>query len=426
MNLRELQEQRAMTVTAMRAIVSQAETEHRDLTAEETAKFDSLKGEAAKTEASIQRQATLDELERRSTGTSISGTADANFETELRSFSITRAIAGAAGLNVDDGREKEISAELERRSGRKAEGILVPYQTMERRVLTSALPVAGPGSEIITTDFKGDLFIDRLRAAMVVRRLGARILTNLVGNVAIPGLKASASAGWVAENVALTPSDPQFRQVGLTPKHAGGIVELSRNMLQQASPDIESLIRDDLALILAEAVDRVAIKGGGSNEPTGILATAGIGDVAMGATGGAPTWAAILSLIASLENANTEGKAFLTNPSVVKKCRQTLRDAGIPGYIMEAPDNLAGYPLASTTLVPSDGTKSTGSNLSALVFGDFSSLILGFWSELDILVNPFESTAYSKGNVQVRAMMTLDLAVRHPESFAAIKDVATA
>lgn len=425
MNLRELQEQRSMTVAAMRAIVTQAEVEKRDLTADETARFDTLKAEAAKTEASITRQATLDELERRATGTPITGTADANFETELRSFSITRAIAGAAGLNVDDGREKEISSELERRSGRKAEGILVPYQTMERRVLTSALPVAGPGSEIIATDLRGDLFIDRLRAAMVVRRLGARVLTGLVGNVAVPGLKASASAAWVGENAALTPSDPQFRQVGLTPKHAGGLVELSRNMLQQSSPDVESLIRDDLALILAEAVDRVAIVGGGANEPVGILATEGIGDVAMGDTGGAPTWDAILSLIATLENANTEGKAFLTNPSVVKKCRKTLKDAGLPGHLMESPNDLAGYPLASTTLVPSDLTKSTGSNLSALIFGDFSDLIIGFWSELDILVNPFESTAYSKGNVQVRAMMTLDLAVRHPESFAAIKDLAT-
>ena len=425
MHIREIKEQRNMAVTGMRAILDKASTENRDLTAEENQKYDAMKGDVLKLDGSIRRQEELDDFERRSAGTPVTGNADAKLDAELRNFSITRAIAGAAGMNVDDGREKEISAELERRSGRKAEGIMVPYQTMERRVLTSALPAGGPGSNVIATDFRGDLFIDRLRAAMVVRRLGARVLTGLVGNVAIPGLKASASAGWVAENTALTASDPTFRQVGLTPKHAGGIVEMSRNMLMQSSPDVETLIRDDLALILAEAVDAVAIQGGGANQPTGILATAGIGDVAMGATGGAPTWAAVLSLIASLENANTEGKAFLTNPSVVIKCRQTLKDAGLPGHLMEAPNDLAGYPLASTTLVPSNLTKSSGTGLSALIFGDFSDLILGFWSELDILVNPFESTAYSKGNVQVRAMMTLDLAVRHPESFAAIKDIAT-
>jgi len=425
MNLRELQEQRHHTVVEMRAVLDKAELEKRDLTADEAARFDSLKAEAAKTEAAIQRQTTLDDSERRAVGRPVNGTGDQNFDMELRNFSVVRAIAGAAGLRVDDGREKELSAELERRSGRKAEGVMVPYQVMERRVLTTALPAGGPGSNVIATDFRGDLFIDRLRAAMVVRRLGARVLTGLVGNLAIPALSASATAGWVAENTALTPSDPEFRQVGLTPKHAGGIVEMSRNMLMQSSPDVESLVRDDLALILAEAVDSVAVVGGGANEPSGILATSGIGDVAMGATGGAPTWAKVLDLIAELENADTTGKAFLTNPSVVKKCRQTLKDAGIPGYLMDAPDDLAGYPLASTTLVPSDLTKSTGTGLSALIFGNFTDLIIGFWSELDILVNPFESTAYSKGNVSVRAMMTLDLAVRHPESFAAIKDIAT-
>ena len=40
-----------------------------------------------------------------------------------------------------------------------------------------------------------------------------------------------------------------------------------------------------------------------------------------------------------------------------------------------------------------------------------------------MLVNPYETSAYSKGNVLVRAMLTCDMAVRRPQSFAAIKDV---
>jgi hypothetical protein len=44
--------------------------------------------------------------------------------------------------------------------------------------------------------------------------------------------------------------------------------------------------------------------------------------------------------------------------------------------------------------------------------------LIGFWSEFDFLVNPYETTAYSKGNVQVRAMATCDVKLRHVESFA--------
>jgi len=76
-----------------------------------------------------------------------------------------------------------------------------------------------------------------------------------------------------------------------------------------------------------------------------------------------------------------------------------------------------------TNNVPSNLTKGTGTGLSPVFYGNWSDLLIGVWSELDILVNPYEATAYAKGNVQIRAMMTLDLAVRHPESFAAIKDV---
>ncbi|RME97119.1 MAG: phage major capsid protein [Alphaproteobacteria bacterium] len=197
-------------------------------------------------------------------------------------------------------------------------------------------------------------------------------------------------------------------------------------MLMQSSPDIEQLIRRDFAALLAEAVDGVAIDGGGTNEPNGILQTTGIGSVAMGTNGGTITWAAVIDLIAELEIDNAEGSAFLTNPQVVKSARKTAKVASTDSQmVMEAPDELAGFPLVSTNLVPSNLTKGTGTGLSALIFGNFSDLLLGYWSEFDLLVNPYESTAYSKGNVQVRGMVTMDVAVRHPESFAAITDLKT-
>lgn len=39
-------------------------------------------------------------------------------------------------------------------------------------------------------------------------------------------------------------------------------------------------------------------------------------------------------------------------------------------------------------------------------------------------MNPYSETAYSKGNVLVRAMATVDVAIRHPESFVVASDVA--
>ena len=63
---------------------------------------------------------------------------------------------------------------------------------------------------------------------------------------------------------------------------------------------------------------------------------------------------------------------------------------------------------------------------NGLIYGDWSELLMGIWSEIDLLVNPFEAAAYAKGNVAVRAMATVDVAVRHPAAFVSATGVKAA
>jgi HK97 family phage major capsid protein len=423
MTTRELLEQRTNLVSEMRTLTTTPAGSGGDLNDDQAATFDQLKGKLEAVEKRIDRQRLVDDAERRMTGEQVSGTGDRHFDAASRDFSLRAAIAGAAGMNVDWSREREISAELTRRAGRPFQGVAVPlsvfHERIEKRVTVTGTTVG--------TDLLGEQFIDRLRAALLVRQLGATTLTGLTGNVDIPRLTTSATHGWVAENAAIGISDPVFDKISLTPKHVGCRTEFSRNMLLQSTPDIEQLLRRDFAQVLAAAVDSAAIAGGGTNEPTGILGTVGIGDVALGLNGGPLTWAAVIDLIAAVETANAEGRGFLTNAKVVQSGRKTVRVATTDSVmVMNLPTELAGYPLAQTNLVPSNLTKGTSVGVcSALIFGNFSDLLLGYWSELDVLVNPYESTAYSKGNVQVRGMITMDVDVRHPQSFAAIKDVTT-
>ena len=203
---------------------------------------------------------------------------------------------------------------------------------------------------------------------------------------------------------------------------------MSRNMLQQASPDVTRLVENDLALLLAVALDQVAIQGGGTNQPSGILAAgSGVTIVPGGTNGAAPSWANVMALIGAvdLSNALDGSLGFVTNARAVRAMRQAPRTAAdtASNFVMNDPGMLAGYVLGSTQNVPSNGTKGTGTGLSSLIFGDWSSLFLGFWSELDILVNPYAAGSYEKGNVSVRAMMTADVKLRHPEAFAATTDL---
>jgi HK97 family phage major capsid protein len=432
LNIVSLKEARAAKTDAMRAMVDKATSEKRGLTDAEQAAFDAGKSEIAKIERDLRNAEFLADAERRMVGEPV-GNGDNKFDAECRQFSLLNAIRSQIpGMTGDFGREVEISKELERRAGRPAQGMLCPTSVFEKRVVTTGLPAAGPGSNLIGTDWRADQFIDILRDQMAVRRLGARVLNGLVGNVDIPRLKASATAQWVAENSAITASDAQFDKVSLTPKHAGGLVEVSRNMILQSSPDVEAILRDDLAALLARAADSVAIQGGGSNQPSGILVNANTTSVTTGGNGGAITWANVIAAIASVElaNAMTGSLGFLTNAKVTKSMSTTLKSTAdtSSNFIISEPgeNSLAGYPLAVSNLCPSNLTRGTGTNLSALIFGDWSQLLIGYWSAFDLLVNPYDSAAYSKGNILVRGMATMDVQIRQPKAFAYINDLIAA
>lgn len=423
--VKDLKAKREALLTELRAIHDKPAGEGGDLSGEQRTRFDAIKTEVDNLDAQITRQEFIDDLDRRASGQPITGSGDGQFDAEVRKFSLRAAIAMMVpdiAQGVDFGREREISAELQRRGMVPSQGgVMVPMQVFEQRVITTAAPGGGPGSNLVATDHMGNQFIDILRAKMITRGLGARVLGGLQGNVSIPGLKASGTAEWIAENAALTGGDQQFRSVTMAPKHVGAMTEFSRNMLLQTSPDIEQLIRADFADLLAQALDKAAIKGGGANEPSGVLSQA------IGAFIGGD-WIGILSALENLgiANADAGSLAWATNPKVVRKLRSTLKVSGdaAAGFIMDKPDELAGYRLAVSNNVPSNlpnvGSP-TVNNASALIFGNWLDLLIGYWSATEILVNPFEATAYSKGNVKVRALLTADIAVRHLESFVAYK-----
>ncbi|MGE0651513.1 MAG: phage major capsid protein [Alphaproteobacteria bacterium] len=430
---KDLLQKRSKIIADMRSIADQPKGENGDLSEDQATRFDEMRAELLTVEKGIERQKALDDAERRMVGETITGTGDDRLDAETRNFSLLKAIASQCpdiAPSVDAGRELELSAELQRRSGRKAQGIMAPMSIfqvpIEKRVVTTALPSGGEGANFIGTDHRADQFIDILRARLVVRRLGATVLSGLVGNVDIPKRSGSSSVAWVAENSAITPADFRGTKVQLTPKHVGGITEVSRNMLLQSSPDVEQLMRSDFAALLAQAIDSAALVGGGSNEPDGILS---ISNVPTEPTAGSPaslSWAQILSMIATVEAANADmgSLAWAANPYVVKVARDTTKvasDAGA-GFIVDDPNSMAGFPLARTTLLPGAPGVSPDQD-GALIFGNWQDLLLGYWSEFDLLVNPYESTAYTKGNVQVRGMATADVQVRHVEAFVFSDDI---
>ncbi len=231
----------------------------------------------------------------------------------------------------------------------------------------------------------------------------------------------SSTAQWVDEDGSITETDGAFGDVNLSPKTVGAMTSYSRRTLINAVPSIEAIVRNDLSSVIANAIDYQAMFGDGTgNTPTGIANTSNVNS----ATLATPSWAQVLAFISAIESddADMAAMGWAMHPRAVAVLRATTKvssDAGA-GFLMEGPNSMAGYAAAKSSAVPVEGSPET----TTVLFGAWSQLLIGYWSGTDILVNPYESTAYAKGRVKVRVMRDCDVQVRHPESFAKAADLA--
>lgn len=375
----------------------------------------------------------------------VEGAADLSLtDKEKRSYSLVAAIrAQATGNWKDAGFERECSLAIASRSGRETTGFFMPMNIMigdaDAARAAYAVGTAGTGTTggtLVATDLLAGSFIDLLRNKARVVQLGARMLSGLVGNVDIPRQTGATATYWVGEAEAITEAEGNFDKVTMTPKTLGARSQMSRTVMMQSTPDIEVLVRNDLAAQMALGIDLAAISGtGADDQPRGILNTSGIGAVVGGTNGAAITIDHLIDLETSIAAANAdEGNlAYLTNSKMVgalKKLKSTtgeyLWTGSAQGQRSGTPGEINGYAVARSNQVSSTGSKGTSTGVcSTVVFGNWSDLVIGEWGVLEVLANPY-GAGFNSGSIDIRAMQTVDMVLRHPASFAAMTDALTA
>ena len=347
---------------------------------------------------------------------------------EVKRFSFARAINALANQKNPRAQEAaafefECSAAACEAAGLETQGIRVPNDVLFGQ-RDQTVGTATAGGHLVGTDLMG--FIDTLEASSWALQAGTT-LSGLVGNVAIPRATGGSTAYWVTEGTALTESAAAFDQVTMSPKTVGAWVDMSRKLTQQSSIDVEAFIRSEIALRLGLAMDTAAINGSGSGgQPTGILQTSGIGAVVGGTNGADPDWADIVDLetAVSADNALGGGLSYLSNYKVSGKLKKTLMTATYGDRMVLEGKEINGYPWNVSNQVPSDLDKGSSTGVcSALIFGNWLDLFVGLWGGLDLTVDPYSES--TKGTVRVVAFQDCDIAVRHPESFAAMQDALT-
>lgn len=368
---------------------------------------------------------------------------------ERANYSITagiRAMLTGDWSSSEAGLVRDLSREVEKSGVSKTteRSFFVPFSALSQRA-TYVTSGATTGGNLVATDLLADDFIEFLRNNAVMLQLGVRTMPGLVGNVAIPRRSGVASTYYLStQTTAITQSESTFDQVTMSPKNLAALSKYSRQTLLQGTPGIEELVRRDLTDGINLAIDLGILNGSGSSgQPTGIMQTSGIGSVAMGTNGGAITLEKVVDLESAVMQVNgavnPASVAYLTNYKVLaalKKLRAGGSTTGDGPFLFNTdaarigrgptPGTLNGYPLAATNQVPSNLTKGSSSGVcSALLMGDFSQAMVGFWGNgLEITVGE-DQDDFSKALTSVRGIVSYDVAVRDPKSFAACLDITT-
>lgn len=347
---------------------------------------------------------------------------------ELQRFSFVKFLREAADGNVT-GFENEMLQEGRREAaglGITLKGYGIPYVVLsgKRAAKGQNAGTEADGGYLGVTN--GPTYIEALRDSLAVQQLGAQFMTGLVGTLTF-AKGNTVDIAWAGEaeevenkKIAYTLEEMKQRRLVVT-------TAFTKDLLNQTSLDVENMIMNEMIQAHAQGLDKAALNGSSTKEPKGILNITGIGQVVMGENGDAINWAKVVELETAIaaKNAAIGNLAYLTNAKVVGALKTTEKSTGTARYLMEIPGQLNGYRCAMTNLMPSTLKKgSSGNELSSMIFGNWSDLIVGQWGGLDIIVDPY--TLKKSAQVEITLNAWHDVYVRHNESFAAIKDIKTA
>lgn len=342
---------------------------------------------------------------------------------EYNLLNVIRALAKDGSPDV--GFEREISDQIAKAQHKDARGFYIPEAVLVRAITGKTNvtgEIVGNGAATVETSLLASQYIDELVATTVLGAAGVQTVGGLVGDIAIP--KGTAvTAGWIAEKDNAPTKTPTFSQVPGTPHTAAANAILSRRLVIQSSLAVQNLVARLILEAIGRAVEAAAFDGTGTNnQPTGLSATIGVGEVTM--TADAPTKANLVDFWEKVYTANAAGAnmKYIGSPAVKALLCKTLDYFGINATGAKATSNVVGG-IGADYLCTREGKvegfdflMSALCNSKKLYFGNWSEILMCFWSGIDMIVDPYTYSA--KGAWQVTAFQDCDVIVRHPAAFA--------
>ena len=134
-----------------------------------------------------------------------------------------------------------------------------------------------------------------------------------------------------------------------------------------------------------------------------------------------------LETLVAANNADKGRMGYITNSKVRGSLKTERKDtgSGIMTWGTAVGDNiLNGRSAYVSNNMPDDLTKGAGTDLSAMIYGNWNDCLVGNWAGMNMIVDPY--TKAIEGQVVLVANTFWDILLRRIKSFSAAVDIITA
>lgn len=284
----------------------------------------------------------------------------------------------------------------------------------EYRSLIEQRAVGSSGNPYLPVEYSSQWW-DRLRSRSVVLSAGPQIITTDMTSVSIPKVTASVTVSALAENTGITPSDPTFGSLVLTPKKLAALTLVANEALDDSAPDLRQVISEDLIRQTATALDLQFLLGSGSGaNMTGLKLISGTtAGPNLGTNGGTPSLDNMATMVESLETANAtmDTAAWFMAPrtwSTIRRLKDSQNRYQLePAPTLDATRSLFGAPVYVTSNLPVTETKGTSTDCSTILLADMSQVVVAQRKAVEVQYSM--DYAFNADQTAIRVLCRFDI-----------------
>ena len=424
MALEDLREKKRSYIETSRSILAKAEAERRELTLAEQRDFDGLLEKAKALDGTLTRAAQLGELR-------------AEIERPVQSPGAGIVPVSEDGMIYGGNRNtrpgevriyKPNEAIAEQRYtgpgiGAYVRGMVTGRWEPELRALAEGTPSAG--GYVIPTPLALQV-VDLLRNQAQVHRAGAVSVTMNSATLKMARLASDVTAGWKAENAAMTYSDNSFQQILFTANTLIAGAKISLEMIED-SENIDAVVSNSISKALALALDYAALYGSGTAPaPTGIKNQSGVTLTVLGTNGySLVDWSKFSQGISTLMQANVEGPyGAIYSARTAGELDRLVDTLGQP---LRQPDLVTKMAKFASNQVGNAFTVGTATTTSDVFIGQWDQCLIGYRNSMTMEISreAADSTgsAFTNAQVWIRAYLRADVQLAHPQAFNVLEGV---